>query len=90
MRFEGTEGWVACADGYKEPEVSSPALLKDGSKLLAEYMDRTQRPMNHVRNFFDCVKSRQADRRGAGRHAPLDEHRARRQYLHVAQARPEI
>ena len=60
MRFEGTEGWAACADGYKEPEVSSPALLKDGASLLADYMDRTQRPMNHVRNFFDCVKSRQA------------------------------
>ncbi len=59
MRFEGTEGWVACGDKYKEPEVSSPALLEDGKKLLAEYMDRTQRPMNHVRNFFDCVKTRE-------------------------------
>jgi Oxidoreductase family, C-terminal alpha/beta domain len=39
--------------------VSSPALLEDGAKLLADYMDRTQRPMNHVRDFFDCVKSRQ-------------------------------
>jgi len=44
MRFEGTDGWVACGDGYKQPEVSSPALLEDGGKLLAEYMDRTQRP----------------------------------------------
>ena len=59
MRFEGTEGWVASADGYKQPEVSSSSLLEDGDKLLAEYMDRTGRPMNHVRNFFDCVKSRQ-------------------------------
>jgi Oxidoreductase family, C-terminal alpha/beta domain/Oxidoreductase family, NAD-binding Rossmann fold len=59
MRFEGTDGWVACADGYKKPEVSSPGLLECGEKLLADYMDRTQRPMNHVRNFFDCVKSRQ-------------------------------
>jgi hypothetical protein len=59
MRFEGSEGWVAVADSYKEPEVSSSSLLEDGDKLLADYMERTQRPMNHVRNFFDCVKSRQ-------------------------------
>jgi hypothetical protein len=59
MRFEGTEGWVACADSYKKPEVSKDNLLEDGAKLLADYMDRTGRPMNHARNFFDCVKSRQ-------------------------------
>jgi Oxidoreductase family, C-terminal alpha/beta domain/Oxidoreductase family, NAD-binding Rossmann fold len=59
MRFEGSDGWVAVADGYKQPEVSSPGLLEDGQKLLGDYMDRTQRPMNHVRNFFDCVKSRE-------------------------------
>jgi len=59
MRFEGTDGWVAVADAYKKPEVSSPALLDDCEKLLADYMERTQRPMNHARNFFDCVKSRQ-------------------------------
>ena len=46
-------------DGYKQPEVSSPALLDDGDKLVADYMERTGRPMNHVRNFFDCVKSRE-------------------------------
>jgi hypothetical protein len=59
MRFEGTEGWVAVGDGYKEPEVSSPSLLADGKALLDDYMERTGRPMNHVRNFFDCVRSRQ-------------------------------
>ena len=59
MRFEGTEGWVACADGYKKAEVSKDNLLEDGAKLLCDYMDRTQRPMNHYRNFLDCVKSRQ-------------------------------
>ena len=30
MRFEGTDGWVACADAYKKPEASSPSLLEDG------------------------------------------------------------
>jgi predicted dehydrogenase len=59
MRFEGTEGWVAVADAYKKPEASSPGLLEDAQKLLEDYIERTGRPMNHVRNFFDCVKSRQ-------------------------------
>jgi len=59
MRFEGTDGWVACADAYKAPEASSPSLLADGEKLLADYMERTGRPMNHMRNFLDCVKSRE-------------------------------
>lgn len=59
MKFEGTEGWAAAADSYSEPELSSASLLPEGKKLLAEYMERTGRPMSHVRNFFDCVKSRQ-------------------------------
>ncbi|MEI7733193.1 MAG: Gfo/Idh/MocA family oxidoreductase [Verrucomicrobiota bacterium] len=58
MRFDGPDGWVAAADGYAKPDVSSPALLADFKKLVGDYMARTQRPMNHVRNFFDCVKSR--------------------------------
>jgi hypothetical protein len=58
VRYEGPEGWVAVADGYTRPEVSSPALLADYSKLVASYIARTQRPMNHVRDFFNCVKSR--------------------------------
>jgi predicted dehydrogenase len=58
MRFEGTDGWVSVADAYKKPEVSAPALLADGEKLLADYQERTGRPMNHMRNFLDCVKSR--------------------------------
>ena len=51
-------GWPA-ATITKKPEVSSPSLLEDGQKLLNDYIERTGRPMNHVRNFFDCVKSRQ-------------------------------
>jgi hypothetical protein len=58
MRFDGPEGWVAAADGYSKPDVSSPALLADFRKIVADYMARTQRPMSHVRDFFDCVKSR--------------------------------
>jgi hypothetical protein len=58
MRFEGPEGWVAVADGYKAPEVSSPALLAEAEKLMAGYQERTGRALNHVRDFFNCVKSR--------------------------------
>ncbi len=58
MRFDGTEGWVAVADGYSKPEVSNPALLSDFRKIVQEYQTRTQRPMSHVRDLFDCIKSR--------------------------------
>ena len=57
-RFDGPEGWVAAADGYSKPDVSSPALLSNYKEVLAEYTGRTRRPMNHVRDFFDCVRSR--------------------------------
>jgi len=59
MKFEGDEGWVSMADNYKEPEVSSPSLLKEAESLVAAYKERTGRSLDHVRNFFDCVKSRQ-------------------------------
>lgn len=58
MRFEGTEGWVEAGDGYSRPDVSSPALLTDFNKIVQDYMARTDRPMSHVRDFFNCIKSR--------------------------------
>jgi hypothetical protein len=58
VRYEGSEGWVSVADGYSRPEVSSPALLDEFEKLVRDYTDRTQHPMSHVRDLFDCVKSR--------------------------------
>ncbi|MBN1509001.1 MAG: Gfo/Idh/MocA family oxidoreductase [Sedimentisphaerales bacterium] len=57
-RFDGPEGWVAAADGYSSPDVSSPALMREYKKVLADYTARTQRPLNHVRDFFDCIRSR--------------------------------
>jgi len=57
-RFDGPEGWVAAADGYSKPDASSPALLAEFKKVVGEYMARTQRPMNHARNYLDCVKTR--------------------------------
>ncbi len=58
IRYEGAEGWVAAADGYSKPDVSSPAMMGDFRKLVSDYMARNQRPMSHVRDLFDCVKSR--------------------------------
>jgi len=57
-RFEGPEGWTAAADGYSEPDVSSPALMVEFKKVLDDYTARTQRPLNHVRDFLDCVRTR--------------------------------
>ena len=57
-RFDGPEGWAAAADGYAGPDVSSPALLRDFQRVLADYTARTQRPLNHVRDFLDCIRSR--------------------------------
>ena len=34
--------------------------MKEYKKVLAEYDRRTQRPMNHVRDFFNCIRSRRA------------------------------
>ncbi len=59
-RFEGPEGWVAAADGYTEPDVSSPAMLREYKKVLADYTSRTRRPLNHVQDFFDCIRSRRS------------------------------
>ena len=57
-RFDGPQGWVAAADGYSKPDVSSPAMLREYKKVLDEYVGRTQRALNHVRDFFDCIRSR--------------------------------
>jgi len=57
-RFEGPEGWAAAADGYAGPDVSSAALLRDYNRILSDYKSRTGRPLNHVRDFLDCIRSR--------------------------------
>jgi hypothetical protein len=58
VRYEGSEGWVSIADGYDKPEVSSPALLADFDKIVKEYIERTKNAPDHVRNLFDCIKTR--------------------------------
>ena len=57
-RFDGPEGWAAAADGYSRPDVSSPELLTEYQKVLADYTGRTGRSLDHVRDFFDCIRSR--------------------------------
>ena len=59
QRFDGTEGWIANSGGeHEQSRASSPALLGDVRTVLGEYTARTQRPLNHARDFFDCIKSR--------------------------------
>jgi len=57
-RFDGPEGWCAAADGYGQPDVSNPKMLAEFKKVIGDYQARTGRPMSHVRDFFNCVKSR--------------------------------
>ncbi len=58
-RFDGERGWVAAADGYAVPDASSPELLAEFKQVVGEYVARTGRSLDHMRNFLDCVKSRE-------------------------------
>ncbi|MHB8971720.1 MAG: Gfo/Idh/MocA family protein [Pirellulaceae bacterium] len=59
QRFDGTDGWIANSGGeHDQSRASSPALLSEVESVLREYTARTRRPLNHARDFFDCVKSR--------------------------------
>ncbi len=33
-------------------------MLREYRNVLADYTARTQRPLNHVRDFLDCIRSR--------------------------------
>lgn len=58
-RFVGERGWVGAADGYSAPDASSPDLLLDVKEVVGEYAARTGRALDHMRNFLDCVKTRE-------------------------------
>lgn len=58
VRYEGTDGWVAVADGYQRPDVSAPALLQDYEKVVRDYTARTQRPLHHLQDFLNGVRTR--------------------------------
>jgi predicted dehydrogenase len=54
VRFEGDEGWVEAADTGKIA-VSNPKFLEGGAPAEMAGTD----PSKHVRDFLDCVRSRQ-------------------------------
>ena len=58
VKFEGSEGWASVADGYAKADLSSPALHGETTKVMNEYQASSQRPMGHMRDFLDCVRSR--------------------------------
>jgi len=58
VRYVGSEGWCACADGYARPEVSNPALLADYNKILQDYITRTGHVVGPMRDFFQCIRRR--------------------------------
>jgi predicted dehydrogenase len=60
VRYEGSEGWVAIADNYARPEVSSAALLQDFDKLVRDYREQSGRPLQHIKDFLQSVRSRRA------------------------------
>src|SRR5439155_21058869 len=53
VKFEGTEGWIFVTRG--KIEASKPELLIEplASKNVELYVSN-----NHMRNFFDCIRSR--------------------------------
>ena len=55
VRFEGDEGWVEAGD-FGKIEVSNPKLL-EGQTYNPELYGTD--PIKHVRNFIDCVKTRE-------------------------------
>lgn len=57
--FNGERGWAAAADGYARPDVSSPELLSQFDEVIGEYVEKTGRSLDHMRNFLDCVKTRE-------------------------------
>jgi predicted dehydrogenase len=58
VRYEGSEGWVAIADGYARPEVSSQSLLQEFDQVVRDYQTQTDRPLHHIRDFLQGVRSR--------------------------------
>jgi predicted dehydrogenase len=58
VRYEGTAGWVSVADGYARPDVSNPAMMEDFGKIVRDYTTRTGRPMHHLRDFLNGVRTR--------------------------------
>lgn len=58
VKYVGTEGWVACGDGYTRAECSNKALYAEYERILSEYIARTGHVMNHMQDFLNSVRTR--------------------------------
>ncbi|MDO4586538.1 MAG: Gfo/Idh/MocA family oxidoreductase [Planctomycetia bacterium] len=61
VRFEGTEGWVEVGDSGNivvSPDSLRPSINKIIRKDADNRLSVGECPRNHVRNFLDCVKTR--------------------------------
>jgi predicted dehydrogenase len=59
IRFEGDEGWVETGD-TSDVAVYPKSLLGERSKIV----EKGTHPAQHIRNFFDCVKTRKTPQCG--------------------------
>ena len=89
MRFDGTEGWVAAPTATSSP--TFPRRLAGRRRQAPGRLRGPHRPAHEPHAELLRLRQVAAAHRGQpGRHAPLHDHRPRRQHLHVAQARPQI
>ena len=66
VRFEGDEGWVETGDSGRilvfpdtlRKELGAVVNGPTGERLVADRLSYGEDPFMHVRNFFDCVKTR--------------------------------
>jgi predicted dehydrogenase len=58
VKFEGDEGWTSIADGYSRPDLSSPDLMREFTRLTRQYAAKEGRPFSHIEDFIACVRSR--------------------------------
>ncbi|HOS92749.1 MAG TPA: Gfo/Idh/MocA family oxidoreductase [Armatimonadota bacterium] len=56
VRFTGEDGVTECSDGH-DPTATPASLLGERDRILRDYVAKTRRSLDHVRDFLDCVKS---------------------------------
>ena len=66
VTFEGQSGRASVADGYSNPDLTPPSLLKESGRLTRSYAAGTGRPFSHLGDFLSCVKSRRSPVADAG------------------------
>ncbi|MDO5553521.1 MAG: Gfo/Idh/MocA family oxidoreductase [Planctomycetia bacterium] len=62
VRFEGEDGWVEVGDSGRmvvSPDALRPAMTKILRKDAGNNLSFGECPRGHVRNFLDCIKTRQ-------------------------------